>query len=77
MEEDRISYHESVLKAYERIKMDKMSNVWDRYAAQGIGDNPGNRCQFCMTGRRCDLCSNGPCRADAAIDKRRGMRNHG
>lgn len=70
MEGDRISYHESVLKAYERIKMDKMSNVWDRYAAQGIGDNPDNRCQFCMTGRRCDLCSNGPCRADAAIDKR-------
>ena len=70
MEGDRISYHESVLKAYERIKMDKMSNVWDRYAAQGIGGNPDNRCQFCMTGRRCDLCSNGPCRADASIDKR-------
>jgi len=70
MEENRISYHESVRRAYERIKKDEMSNVWDRYVAQGIGDNPDNRCQFCMAGRRCDLCSNGPCRADASINKR-------
>jgi carbon-monoxide dehydrogenase catalytic subunit len=70
MEGDRISYHESVRKAYERIKKDGMSNVWDRYVAQGIGSDPYNRCQYCMAGRRCDLCSNGPCRADASIDKR-------
>ena len=70
MEGDRISYHESVRKAYARIKKDGMSNVWDRYVAQGIGSDPDNRCQYCMAGRRCDLCSNGPCRADASIDKR-------
>jgi carbon-monoxide dehydrogenase catalytic subunit len=70
MEEGRISYHESVRKAYKRIKKDNMSNVWDRYEAQGMGGNPDQRCPFCMAGTRCDLCSNGPCRADAAKDKR-------
>lgn len=70
MEGNRISYHESVLKVYDRIKKDGMSNVWDRYEAQGMGGNPDQRCPFCMAGARCDLCSNGPCRADAAKDKR-------
>ncbi len=70
MDESRISYHESVKKAYERIKNDGMTNIWDRYEAQGFGDNPDKRCQFCMGGVRCDLCSNGPCRADVEKDKR-------
>ena len=70
MENERISYHESVLKIYERLKKDGMSNVWDRYEAQGIGKDPDKRCPYCMGGVRCDLCSNGPCRADAAKDKR-------
>jgi len=70
MEDSRISYHESVLKAYRRLKKDNMNNIWDRYEAQGMGGNPDQRCPFCMAGTRCDLCSNGPCRADAAKDKR-------
>jgi carbon-monoxide dehydrogenase catalytic subunit len=70
MEGARISQHESVHKAYERIKKDGMNNIWDRYEAQGMGGNPDQRCAFCMAGTRCDLCSNGPCRADAAKDKR-------
>ncbi len=70
MDRDRISYHESVLKVYERIKKDNMTNIWDRYEAQGLGDDPDRRCPFCMGGVRCDLCSNGPCRADAQKDKR-------
>jgi anaerobic carbon-monoxide dehydrogenase catalytic subunit len=70
METTRISYHESVRRMYERIKEDKMDNVWDRYEAQGMGGNPDQRCPFCMGGVRCDLCSNGPCRADAAKDKK-------
>jgi carbon-monoxide dehydrogenase catalytic subunit len=70
METARISQHESVHKAYERIKKDGMNNIWDRYEAQGLGGNPDQRCAFCMAGTRCDLCSNGPCRADAAKDKR-------
>lgn len=70
MEENRISYHESVRRVYERIKKDNMNNIWDRYEAQGFGGNPDKRCPFCMGGIRCDLCSNGPCRADASKDKR-------
>jgi len=70
MEGERISYHESVRKIYERIKKDNMTNVWDRYEAQGMGGNPDQRCPFCQAGTRCDLCSNGPCRSDASKDKR-------
>jgi anaerobic carbon-monoxide dehydrogenase catalytic subunit len=70
MEGERISYHESVRSVYRRIKEDGMTNIWDRYEAQGLGDSPDKRCPFCLAGARCDLCSNGPCRADAAKDKR-------
>ncbi len=70
MEKDRISHHESVSKLYEKIKKDGMTNIWDRYEAQGMGGNPDQRCPFCMGGVRCDLCSNGPCRADVEKDKR-------
>jgi carbon-monoxide dehydrogenase catalytic subunit len=70
MEAARISQHKSVHRAYERIKKDGMNNIWDRYEAQGLGGDPDKRCAFCMAGIRCDLCSNGPCRADAAKDKR-------
>lgn len=48
MERERISYHDSVRRVYERIKADGMSNVWDRYEAQGMGGNPDQRCLFCM-----------------------------
>ncbi len=70
MEGNRISYHESVRKVYDRIKKDNLTNIWDRYEAQGLGGNPDQRCHFCQGGVRCDLCSNGPCRADVAKDKR-------
>ena len=36
MEGERISYHESVRRVYDRIKKDGMSNIRDRYEAQGI-----------------------------------------
>ena len=70
MEGERISYHKTVQKVYERIKEDGLTSIWDRFQAQGFGDNPNKRCPFCLKGARCDLCSNGPCRADASIDKR-------
>ncbi|UCD00534.1 MAG: anaerobic carbon-monoxide dehydrogenase catalytic subunit [Promethearchaeota archaeon] len=70
MENERISYHKSVQKVYERIKKDGMNNIWDRFEAQGFGGDPDKRCPFCLKGARCDLCSNGPCRADSSIDKR-------
>jgi carbon-monoxide dehydrogenase catalytic subunit len=70
MEGNRISEHDTVKKVYERIKEDGMNNIWDRYEQQGFGNDPDKRCPFCLKGARCDLCSNGPCRADASIDKR-------
>ncbi len=70
MESDRISYHDSVRTVYERLKKDGMSNVWDRYEAQGFGKDPDKRCAFCQAGARCDFCSNGPCRADASRNHR-------
>ena len=70
MDQNRVSHHASVRQAYDRIKKDGLTNIWDRYVAQGLGGDPDQRCQFCMHGTRCDLCSNGPCRADAAKDKR-------
>ncbi|MBI5416900.1 anaerobic carbon-monoxide dehydrogenase catalytic subunit [Candidatus Poribacteria bacterium] len=70
MEDNRISYHESVRKVYSRIKKDNMDNIWDRFEAQGMGNNPDQRCPFCLAGARCDLCSNGPCRADITKDKK-------
>jgi len=70
MEGDRISYHESVRRLYEKIRRDGMNSIWDRYEAQGFGGDPDKRCPFCMGGVRCDLCANGPCRADASKDKR-------
>ncbi len=70
MEESRLSYHSSIRILYNRIKQDGITNIWDRYEAQGLGGNPDQRCPFCQAGVRCDLCSNGPCRADAGKDKR-------
>ncbi|MFX0042915.1 MAG: anaerobic carbon-monoxide dehydrogenase catalytic subunit [Candidatus Hodarchaeota archaeon] len=70
MEGNRISYHNSVLRVYERIKKDGVINIWHRFEQQGFGGVPDKRCPFCLKGARCDLCSNGPCRADASIDKR-------
>jgi carbon-monoxide dehydrogenase catalytic subunit len=71
MEGERVSYHESVRKVVEeRLRPDGMSNLWDRFEAQGMGGDPDKRCPYCMGGVRCDLCSNGPCRSDAEKDKR-------
>ncbi len=70
LDEKRISYHPSVRTVYTKLHDMGLSNVWDRYEAQGIGGDPDNRCRFCMGGVRCDFCSSGPCRADAAADKR-------
>ncbi|MHA1267039.1 MAG: anaerobic carbon-monoxide dehydrogenase catalytic subunit [Candidatus Helarchaeota archaeon] len=70
MEKDRLSFHKSVQQAYKRLKADNMTTIWDRFVAQGFGGKPDKRCPFCQGGNRCDLCSNGPCRSDASIDKR-------
>ena len=48
MEEERISYHKSVQKVYKRIKNDGMTNIWDRFEAQGFAGVPDKRCPFCL-----------------------------
>jgi len=70
MQGERVSHHQSVRRIYDRIREDGMTNIWDRFEAQGMGGDLDKRCPFCMGGVRCDLCSNGPCRADVARDKR-------
>jgi len=50
------------------LKKTILTNIWDRYEAQGLGGNPDQRCPS-AGGVRCDLCSNGPCRADVAKNK--------
>ncbi len=54
MDESRISSHTSVKTAYKRIKEDDLTNIWDRFEAQGPRD-PDKRCAFCMGGFRCYL----------------------
>jgi carbon-monoxide dehydrogenase catalytic subunit len=52
MDSDRISYHESVRRIYEeRIKPEGITNIWDRFEAQGLGA-PDKRCPFCSAGTR-------------------------
>ncbi|NHJ84818.1 MAG: anaerobic carbon-monoxide dehydrogenase catalytic subunit [Asgard group archaeon] len=60
----------SIDSLHEIIRQRGLTNIWDRYKAQGLGGDPDRRCQFCLGGVRCDLCSNGPCRANVAEDKR-------
>ncbi len=56
MAEEKISAHESIREMYERVHGEGLTNVFDRFEAQG------KRCTFCSEGIRCALCSNGPCR---------------
>lgn len=51
-----VSEHASVNAQYEVVSGDALTNVADRYDAQG------KRCPFCEQGLRCSLCSQGPCR---------------
>ncbi|MFW6006891.1 MAG: anaerobic carbon-monoxide dehydrogenase catalytic subunit [Bacillota bacterium] len=54
----RVSIHDSIQEMYEeRLTPDKMSNVFDRFDAQ-----EKIRCNFCLDGVSCQLCTGGPCR---------------
>ncbi|UCH34064.1 MAG: anaerobic carbon-monoxide dehydrogenase catalytic subunit [Armatimonadota bacterium] len=57
------SAHESVRTMLEKIESDGMTNVFQRFAAQGP------RCTFCEQGLRCSLCSNGPCRIKKGAER--------
>ncbi|MCD6359495.1 MAG: anaerobic carbon-monoxide dehydrogenase catalytic subunit [Armatimonadetes bacterium] len=56
---DIVSEHMSVNEQYEVVAGDGLSNVADRFEAQG------RRCTFCEEGLRCSICSQGPCRITA------------
>ncbi|MFW2488126.1 anaerobic carbon-monoxide dehydrogenase catalytic subunit [Clostridium chromiireducens] len=64
----RVSYHDSVEEMVKRIRSDKLSNVFDRYAAQ-----EKIRCTFCLKGVSCQLCSNGPCRINEKGGQEKGV----
>jgi carbon-monoxide dehydrogenase catalytic subunit len=66
--EGRVSYHDSVEEMIKRIRADKMSNVFDRYAQQ-----EKIRCTFCLKGVSCQLCSNGPCRISEKTGQEKGV----
>ena len=57
------SAHQSVRTMLEKVESDGMTNVFQRFAAQGA------RCPFCEQGLRCSLCSNGPCRIKKGADR--------
>ena len=54
------SAHGSVTAMIEQVRAGGETNVFDRMAAQG--EYGEKRCQFCVKGIRCSLCSQGPCR---------------
>ncbi|MFL0166252.1 anaerobic carbon-monoxide dehydrogenase catalytic subunit [Candidatus Clostridium helianthi] len=64
----RVSYHDSVEEMVKRIRDDKLSNVFDRYASQ-----EKIRCSFCLKGVSCQLCSNGPCRINEKGGQEKGV----
>ncbi len=55
--EGRVSYHDSVEEMLKRIKEDGLSSVFSRWENQ-----ERIRCNFCLQGLSCQLCSQGPCR---------------
>ena len=61
MTDERVSYHESINEQYQRVKADGVTNVIDRFNAQGA------RCKFGEQGLCCQLCSMGPCRISGKV----------
>ena len=59
----KVSVHDSVQEMYERELENKMSNVFDRFDAQ-----EKIRCNFCLDGVSCQLCTGGPCRISEKAD---------
>jgi carbon-monoxide dehydrogenase catalytic subunit len=60
---EKVSAHKSIEEMYKRVHTEGLTNVFDRYEAQGA------RCPFCAGGIRCALCSNGPCRIKPGADR--------
>ncbi|NHJ48590.1 MAG: anaerobic carbon-monoxide dehydrogenase catalytic subunit [Asgard group archaeon] len=71
LRKESVEKHQSHDRLFVRLKQEGITNIWDRFEIQGLAfGQPDRRCQFCQSGARCDLCSNGPCRANVQTDKR-------
>jgi carbon-monoxide dehydrogenase catalytic subunit len=63
---ERVSFHDSVEEMLIRIRDDGLSSVFSRWDPQ-----EKIRCNFCLQGLSCQLCTHGPCRISdkAGADK--------
>ncbi|MDR7870992.1 MAG: anaerobic carbon-monoxide dehydrogenase catalytic subunit [Tissierellaceae bacterium] len=66
--EGRVSYHDSVEEMLKRIRDDGLSSVFSRW-----GEQEKIRCNFCLEGLSCQLCSQGPCRISDKAKAFRGV----
>ncbi|HYE67190.1 MAG TPA: hypothetical protein VEA58_01185, partial [Anaerovoracaceae bacterium] len=65
---ERVSYHDSVEEMLIRIRDDGLSSVFSRWDPQ-----EKIRCNFCLEGLSCWLCTNGPCRINAKTGAEKGV----
>ena len=66
--EERVSYHDSVEEMLIRIRDDGLSSVFSRWDPQ-----EKIRCNFCLQGLSCWLCTNGPCRINEKTGADKGV----
>ncbi len=65
---ERMSYHDSVEEMLIRIRDDGLSSVFSRWDPQ-----EKIRCNFCLAGMSCWLCTNGPCRINEKSGADKGV----
>lgn len=66
--EGRVSYHDSVEEMLKRIREDGLSSVFSRWPEQ-----EKIRCNFCLQGLSCQLCTMGPCRISEKSGATKGV----
>lgn len=64
----RVSYHDSVEEMLKRIQTDGLSSVFSRWEPQ-----EKIRCNFCLQGISCQLCTQGPCRINEKTGADKGV----
>ncbi len=64
----KVSVHDSINQMYERIHAAGLSNVFDRYDPQ-----VRIRCNYCVEGVSCQLCTHGPCRISDKVGAEAGV----
>lgn len=66
--EGRVSYHDSVEEMLKRIQTDGLSSVFSRW-----GPQEKIRCQSCLQGLSCQLCTQGPCKISEKVGADKGV----